>query len=62
MLVIIQKKYLLITKPPIKVYEKNIYGRELDSAIIKPKETFRIFGSIGYGGGEDSFPFSSNNY
>ena len=52
-----EKDIYVITKPPIKVYDKNIYGRELDSAIIKPKETFRIFGSIGYGGGEDSFPF-----
>ena len=53
-----EKDIYVITKPPIKVYDKNIYGRELDSAIIKPKETFRIFGSIGYGGGEDSFPFN----
>ena len=52
-----EKDIYVITKPTIKVYDKNIYGRELDSAIIKPKETFRIFGSIGYGGGEDSFPF-----
>ena len=52
-----EKDIYVITKPPIKVYDKNIYGIELDSAIIKPKETFRIFGSIGYGGGEDSFPF-----
>jgi hypothetical protein len=52
-----EKDIYVITKPPIKVYDKNIYGRELDSAIIKPKETFRIFGYIGYGGGEDSFPF-----
>ena len=52
-----EKDIYVITKPPIKVSDKNIYGRELDSAIIKPKETFRIFGSIGYGGGEDSFPF-----
>lgn len=52
-----EKDIYVITKPPIKVYDQNIYGRELDSAIIKPKETFRIFGSIGYGGGEDSFPF-----
>ena len=52
-----EKDIYVITKPPIKEYDKNIYGRELDSAIIKPKETFRIFGSIGYGGGEDSFPF-----
>ena len=52
-----EKDIYVITKPPIIVYDKIIYGRELDSAIIKPKETFRIFGSIGYGGGEDSFPF-----
>ena len=52
-----EKDIYVITKPLIKVYDKNIYGRELDSAIIKPKEKFRIFGSIGYGGGEDSFPF-----
>jgi len=52
-----EKDIYVITKPPIKVYDQNFYGRELDSAIIKPKETFRIFGSIGYGGGEDSFPF-----
>lgn len=52
-----EKDIYVYTNPPIKVYDKNIYGRELDSAIIKPKETFRIFGSIGYGGGEDSFPF-----
>ena len=53
-----EKDIYVITKPPIKVYDQNFYGRELDSAIIKPKETFRIFGSIGYGGGEDSFPFN----
>jgi hypothetical protein len=52
-----EKDIYIYTNPPIRVYDKNIYGRELDSAIIKPKETFRIFGSIGYGGGEDSFPF-----
>lgn len=52
-----EKDIYVITKPPLKVYDQNFYGRELDSAIIKPKETFRIFGSIGYGGGEDSFPF-----
>ena len=52
-----EKDIYVITKPPIKVYDQNFYGRELDSAIIKPKETFRIFGYIGYGGGEDSFPF-----
>jgi hypothetical protein len=32
----------------------KIFIVKLDSAIIKPKETFRIFGSIGCG--EDSFP------
>ncbi len=52
-----EKDIYVYTNPPIKVYDQNFYGRELDSAIIKPKETFRIFGSIGYGGGEDSFPF-----
>ena len=52
-----EKDIYIYTNPPIRVYDKNIYGRELDSAIIKPKETFRIFGYIGYGGGEDSFPF-----
>jgi hypothetical protein len=53
-----EKDIYVYTNPPIRVYDKNIYGRELDSAIIKPKETFRIFGYIGYGGGEDSFPFN----
>ena len=52
-----EKDIYVITKPPIKVYDQNFYGRELDSVIIKPKETFHIFGSIGFGGGEDSFPF-----
>ena len=52
-----EKDIYVYTNPPIKVYDQNFYDRELDSGIIKPKETFRMFGSIGYGGGEDSFPF-----
>ena len=53
-----EKDIYVITKPPIKVYDKNIYGRELDSAIINPKETFIIYSNIGGGGGEESFPFN----
>lgn len=53
-----EKDIYVYTNPPIKVYDKSINRTKLiDSATIKPKETFRIFGYIGYGGGEDSFPF-----
>ena len=37
-----EKDIYVITKPPIKIYDKNIYGRELDSAIIKPKISAKI--------------------
>ena len=32
-----EKDIYVYTNPPIKVYDQNFYGRELDSAIIKPK-------------------------
>ena len=52
-----EKDIYVITKPPIKVYDKSINRTKLiDSATINPKETFIIYSNIG-GGGEESFPF-----
>lgn len=52
-----EKDICIFTKPSIKVYDQNFKASELDSAIIRPNENFRIYSSIGSGGSEESFPF-----
>lgn len=52
-----EKNITVFAEPPIKTWENPLSPKEHHSVIIKPQETFHIFGSIGSGGAEDSFPF-----
>jgi hypothetical protein len=38
-----EKDIYVYTNPPIKVYDKILIDKLIDSATIKPKETFNLF-------------------